>query len=262
MNRTPIMPYLSDFPDILRPFLEKHPVYDSSCSKDARVYFLDAEGGLYLKSAAPGTLATEAAMTRYFQGKGLGAEVLTYRTENRDWLLTRAVPGEDCTYPQYLANPKRLCDTLAVLLRQLHETSFAGCPVQNRCEAYQETARKAHDRGFCDLGLFPEKDWGFSTVEEAWNIVEENGKYLQNNTLLHGDYCLPNIMLDNWKFSAFIDVGNGGVGDRHIDIFWGVWTLFFNLKTNAYYDRFLDAYGWDRIEPELLRTVAAFEVFL
>ena len=69
-------------------------------------------------------------------------------------------------------------------------------------------------------------------------------------------------MLDNWKFSAFIDVGNGGVGDRHIDIFWGVWTLFFNLKTNAYYDRFLDAYGWDRIEPELLRTVAAFEVFL
>ena len=30
----------------------------------------------------------------------------------------------------------------------------------------------------------------------------------------------------------------------------------------AYYDRFLDAYGRDRLEPELLRTVAAFEVFL
>ena len=91
--------------------------------------------------------------------------------------------------------------------------------------------------------------------------MTENGKYLQNDTLLHGDYCLPNIMLDNWRFSGFLDVGNGGVGDKHFDIFWGVWTLFFNLKTNAWYDRFLDAYGRDRVEPELLRTVAAFEVF-
>ena len=68
-------------------------------------------------------------------------------------------------------------------------------------------------------------------------------------------------MLDNWRFSGLIDVGNGGVGDRHIDIFWGAWTLFFNLKTNAYYNRFLDAYGRDRVEPELLRTVAALESF-
>ncbi|MBQ6999644.1 MAG: aminoglycoside 3'-phosphotransferase [Oscillospiraceae bacterium] len=261
MKRTLIKPNLADFPEELHPLLRQYPIYDSSCSQAARVYFLDGAGGLYLKTSAAGTLKTEAAMTRYFYGKGLGAEVLDYRTEQRDWLLTRAVPGEDCTFPAYLENPERLCDTLALLLRQLHETSFDGCPVQNRCEAYRETARKAHDRGFCDLSLFPEKGWGFSTVEEAWKIVEENGRCLQNDTLLHGDYCLPNILLDNWAFSAFIDVGKGGVGDRHIDLFWGVWTLFFNLKTNRYYDRFLDAYGRDRVEPELLRTVAAFEVF-
>lgn len=79
--------------------------------------------------------------------------------------------------------------------------------------------------------------------------------------LLHGDYCLPNILLDDWKFSGFIDLGGSGVGDRHIDIFWGVWTLFFNLKSNAYYERFLDTYGREAVEPEILRTVAAFEVF-
>ena len=53
-----------------------------------------------------------------------------------------------------------------------------------------------------------------------------------------------------------------GVGDRHVDIFWGRWTLNFNLKTDAYCNRFLDAYGRENIEPELLRTVAACEVFL
>ena len=90
---------------------------------------------------------------------------------------------------------------------------------------------------------------------------QDGKKYLKNDTLIHGDYCLPNVMLDNWKFSGFIDLGNGGVGDRNIDIFWGVWTLFFNLHTEKYTDRFLDAYGRDKVNTELLRVVAAAEVF-
>lgn len=261
MKRTRIVPRLSDFPLQLQSLIEKYPVYSSCCSQAAKVWFVDGDGGYYLKTSAKGSLEAEAAMTRYFHGKGLSAEVLAYLPLEQDWMLTRAVPGEDCTFGRYLEDPKRLCDTLALLLRQLHERDVTGCPVPNRCDTYRARAQENHDRGFCDLGLFPEKDWGFSTVEEAWNIVRENGKYLRNDTLLHGDYCLPNIILDDWRFSGFIDLDSSGVGDRHIDIFWGVWTLFFNLKTNAYYDRFLDAYGRDRVEPELLRMVAAFEVF-
>lgn len=261
MKRIPVTPTLNGFPPEFYSLLEAYPVYDSSCSKDARVLFIDGEGGLYLKSTAKGTLKTDADMTRYFHRKGLGAEVLGYLCDEQDWLLTRAVPGEDCTFPAYLEAPRRLCDTLAVLLRQLHETDFTGCPVMDRCDSYRDTARRNHDRGFRELNLFPEKDWGFSTAEEAWQIVQANGKYLKNDTLLHGDYCLPNIMLDDWRFSGFIDLDSSGVGDRHIDLFWGVWTLFFNLQTDRYYDRFLDAYGREGVEPELLRTVAAFEVF-
>jgi kanamycin kinase len=46
-----------------------------------------------------------------------------------------------------------------------------------------------------------------------------------------------------------------------VDLFWAVWSLQFNLKTDKYRERFLDAYGRDKITPELLRTVAAIEVF-
>ena len=261
MNRTPITPNPGDFPACFLPLLSQNPVYDSSCSREARVYYIAGEGGLYLKSAPPGTLQAEAAMTRYFHGKGLSAEVLDYRTEGRDWLLTRALPGEDCTHAAYLADPKRLCDTLATLLRRLHETDPTGCPIPNHADAYRLRAEENHRRGYCELDLFPEKDWGFSSPEEAWRVAEQNGKYLKSDTLLHGDYCLPNILLDNWRFSGFIDLDSGGVGDRHVDLFWGTWTLFFNLKTNRYYDRFLDAYGREAIEPELLRTVAALELF-
>ena len=83
---------------------------------------------------------------------------------------------------------------------------------------------------------------------------------LKKDVLLHGDYCLPNVILDHWKFSGYIDLGCGGLGDRHIDLVWGLWTLKFNLGTAEYTDRFMDAYGRDRIEPEKLRMVAAMEM--
>ena len=84
---------------------------------------------------------------------------------------------------------------------------------------------------------------------------------LRNEVLLHGDFCLPNIILHSFRLSGFVDVGNGGVGDRHVDLFWGAWTLAFNLGTDAYRDLFFDAYGRELIDPDRLRTVAAIETF-
>ena len=98
-------------------------------------------------------------------------------------------------------------------------------------------------------------------MASAWREIENNGGALSGKVLLHGDYCLPNVMLDNWRFSGFIDVGNGGVGDPHIDLYWGAWTLNFNLHTEAYRDIFLDAYGRDAVDLDKIRTVGAFECF-
>jgi len=68
-----------------------------------------------------------------------------------------------------------------------------------------------------------------------------------------GDYCLPNIIMDNFAFKGFIDVGYGGVGDRHYDLYWGIWTLQYNLKTDKYRDIFLDAYGRKLIDEDGLK---------
>lgn len=260
MKRTPVTINPDHFPAVFAPLLTGAPVYDSSCSTEAKVYFIDADGGYYLKTAPRGTLETEAKLTKYFHSKGLSAEVLAYDYSQQDWLLTRRLPGEDCIHDQYLADPKRLCDTTAALLRQLHDMDPAGCPVPHRTETYLETVACNYRAGHYDSSLFPD-NWGYRSAEEAWNVVQSVAPYLKEDTLLHGDYCLPNILLDNWQFSGFIDLGCSGVGDRHIDLFWGVWTLQFNLKTNAYADRFLDAYGRDRIDSEILKSIGAFEVF-
>lgn len=260
MKKTLLNHIPDEMPQDIRHFVSGTNLYDSSCSPEARVYFIDKGKGYYLKCSGRGKLEREAGMTKYFYSKKLGAEVLEYISGDRDWLLTTAVAGEDCTHEKYLLNPKRLCDTIAQELRKLHETDSVDCPVTDRTAEYLATAEKNYRTGKYDQSHFP-NSFGYRSADEAYDILTAEKEALQSRVLLHGDYCLPNIILDNWRLSGFVDVGNGGVGDRHIDIFWGVWTLWFNLKTNTYHERFLDAYGRDKADESILKVVAAAEVF-
>ena len=255
---------LNDLPIALPSELERFvvgaPIYDSSCSPEARVYFIDKDEGYYLKVAKSGSLLREAQMTNYFHSIRLGTEVLDYVTGETDLLLTAKMRGEDCIHDVYLGNPKRLCDTIASELRRLHEIDYGGCPVKNRTAEYIATVETNYRTDNYDKSSFPDS-FGYRSPEDAISVFEKGKSELRCDTLLHGDYCLPNIMLDDWKLSGFIDLGNGGVGDRHIDVFWGIWTLWFNLKTDKYRERFIDAYGRDKIDKEMLRVIAAAEVF-
>ena len=78
MKRTPLTHLPPALPEELRSLLEGAALFDSSCSPEARVCFIDRDGGYYLKSASKGSLATEAALTRYFHTKGLATEVVDY----------------------------------------------------------------------------------------------------------------------------------------------------------------------------------------
>ena len=260
MERRPITIDLAAFPEVFHDILKDTPIFDSSCSAAARVYFLDRDGGLFLKTAPRGSLEQESAMSRFFWENRLGPELLSFVQTDRDWMLTRRIPGEDCTSTQYLDDPKRLTDTLAELLRMLHDTPQSGCPLPDRTAAYIRAARENHRLGKWDNSLFPD-NWGYSSAENAWADVQQVAPLLKSDTLIHGDYCLPNILLDNWAFSGFLDLGAAGMGDRHMDLFWGCWSLGFNLKTDAYRDRFLACYGRDRFDPEILNAIGAFEVF-
>ena len=261
MERKRIRLDLDAVPTRYHGIINNYAVYDSSCSPFATVYFIDNADGLYLKKSARGTLSQQNIMTRYFNSLGLTSCVLDYlQTEDFDWLLTERVRGEDCTYHTYLSAPERLCDTLAFLLRELHETDYRDCPVKNRMDSYYDTAYENYKKREYDTSYFLGSD-KLKDVDDIWSFAQDGREELKNDTLLHGDYCLPNIMLDDWRFSGFIDLGSGGVGDRHVDLYWGAWTLNFNLKTDIYRERFFDAYGRDKIDPHKIELVSAFEVF-
>lgn len=261
MNRTLIDISPSEFPQELREYVIKGKIYDSSCSNAAKVYFIDAENGLYLKRSAKGSLEREALMTDYFGKIGLGAKVIKYLSDEYDWLLTERVFGEDLIHEEALSDPFRLAEFTGKLLRMLHVRDYSDCPIQNRLSETLEYAENSMKNGnfSCDFHI-PER-FRPSSPEEAWDFVAKNKHLLKEDTLIHGDYCLPNVMAENFNFTGFIDLGNSGVSDRHFDIFWGAWTLQFNLHTDEYSDIFFDAYGRDKIDFKALKTVAYIECF-
>lgn len=256
MKRTPITLQPHELPEAFRALAAGADAYDSSCSAAARVICIERDGGYFLKSAEKGSLEQEAQLARYFHRKGLTAPVEAYLSLDKDWLLTRRVPGEDATAACWRAEPARLAEKAGEILRMIHETAAADCPVADRMTDYCALAEENHRRGLCDLSRS-----GFASPEEAYRVFREGRALLKNDTLIHGDYCLPNFLLDGWRFTGLIDLGAAGLGDRHVDLYWGAWSLGFNLKTDRFRDRFLDAYGRDRVDPDALLAVTAAEAF-
>lgn len=66
----------------------------------------------------------------------------------------------------------------------------------------------------------------------------------QGNAFVHGDLCLPNILVDeNDQVAAFLDVENMGLGDAWYDYAKLLWSLQYNLKTDRWNGELLDALG-------------------
>jgi aminoglycoside phosphotransferase len=64
----------------------------------------------------------------------------------------------------------------------------------------------------------------------------------RGHVLVHGDYCLPNVLVKDGRLSGLVDVGRAGLGDPRQDLAAGVWTLQYNFGP-GHARGFLDAYG-------------------
>jgi aminoglycoside phosphotransferase len=81
------------------------------------------------------------------------------------------------------------------------------------------------------------------------SISAENCPFEANipgESLVHGDACLPNVMIENGAPTGYVDLGDMGAGDVEIDLAAAVWSLQYNLGP-GFGRRFLAAYG--RPEP-------------
>lgn len=258
MNLTPIDMETLSLPDKITAFINGCGIYNSSCSDKATTIYIDRDTGFFLKISEKNSLAGEAEMSAYLNTKGLAPKVIDYYSDDRDYLITEKIHGLDGTTRCFIERPRKLCDKLAKALRTLHETDFSDC-TKNVLGADIERAEKGIAEGAFDKHC---ADYlNLESFDEAKDTFEKVKGTLKADTLIHGDYCLPNVLFRNFELSGFIDLGAAGISDRHIDIYWGTWTLMFNLKTDAYKDRFIDAYGRDLFDKDRYTAAGLLSVF-
>jgi aminoglycoside phosphotransferase len=68
------------------------------------------------------------------------------------------------------------------------------------------------------------------------------GEAKPGRVLIHGDYCLPNVLVEQGRLTALVDLGRSGIGDPRDDFAAALWSLHYNYGP-GYARDFLDAYG-------------------
>lgn len=250
MNKEQIKVNIKDYPSEIRHYLKDVEVYDCSSSKEFQVLYLSS--GHYLKSGKKNSLFLENKLTRQLHKKMISVKVIKYASRKKDFLLTEEAKGKSSL--NYLDNPHALIKVLAYYMKHLHSIDTYGFPFSEIMNIYFNSKKENYNINYAL------KKYKNMTKEDALIIKKERMNKLKYDSIIHGDFCLPNIILNNFLPSAMIDLGNAGIGDHHIDIYWLLWSLEYNLKTDKYNEYFLELYGKENVDEEILELIAALEI--
>ena len=136
------------------------------------------------------------------------------------WTVMTRISGEMSCAEAYRTDPHRMTRVLAEAMKSLWTVDVSRCPVDQSPAAKLARARAIVEAGEVDMDLIDPETFGpdgFSSPIALLQWLVENAPEFEP-ALTHGDFCLPNLFLEEWAFSGFLDLGRGGVGDRWTDI--------------------------------------------
>ena len=120
----------------------------------------------------------------------------------------------------YLEHPQILLNGLAAGLKMLWDVDVTGCPRTRDLDVILKEARRRVENDLVDVNDAEPTTFGEGGFESPRHLLEwlENNRPAAEPVLSHGDYCLPNIFLENRKVAGFIDLGKTGISDKWNDI--------------------------------------------
>ena len=185
---------------------------------------------VYLKSRA--IAATHPSRPLFDEAEHLGwmhavglpvPAVLQYHEwKGREYLLLTSLPGTDAAAPRPEERRSAIVAALAAGLRLLHATNISACPFDA-----SRRSRIADAKSQLAAGLVRESD--FDAVRQGRTGADLHAELLatqpaiEERVFTHGDYCLPNVLLEDdgaggYRVSGFVDCGRAGVADPYQDL--------------------------------------------
>ncbi len=158
------------------------------------------------------------------------------------WVLTDAMAGLDATNEAFRSDTAGLVRRLAVGLRRFHEAPATSCPFNFRIDDALTLARDRLDHGVIDPARDFHPEHAHLSAQEAVRKLESARPPAEDAVVCHGDYCVPNILMNEKGVVGYVDLGELGVSDRWWDLAVATWSLTWNFGP-GYESLFLDAYG-------------------
>jgi kanamycin kinase len=166
-----------------------------------------------------------------------------------DWFVTEALPGVDAT--RCKEDEAAVVRALGDGLRRFHEMAppeacpfdFTLGPAIAHCTARVEAGTESWD----DL----HEDFKHLTPQTALEELVATQPSSEDLVVCHGDYCFPNMLLEEGVVTGYLDLGELGVADRWWDIAVGGWSVTWNVDPK-WEPLFYEAYGVEP-DPERIR---------
>jgi aminoglycoside phosphotransferase len=213
---------------------------------ESKTYFLTgAKRNFYLKvqplTAVEG-LFSEKERLEWLKGKLPVPEIVYYeRDDVQEYLLLTELKGMNASDSSFGTKLPQLMQQLAVGLRTIHEVNLEGCPFSQKLDVKIEEARRRVEDRLVDEWDFDQQRQGIN-AEELLNELLVKKPTSEDLVFTHGDYCLPNIVVNGDHLSGFIDWGRAGIADRYQDIALAIRSITYNFG-RQHVRRFLEEYG-------------------
>lgn len=219
----------------------------------------------YLKASHVGdhpSLAAERDRCVWLGERGLPVpEVVDHGADGRiEWLVTVGLGGVTAMAPEHLRDPDRTVPILAQGLRAFHEVDPTDCPFDYRVPraiahaAGRVTAGTVDPQGFHDV----HRDLGSEEALARLRALAPTDE--RDLVVCHGDYCFPNVLLEDDRVVGYVDLGEAGLAERWRDLAVATWSATWNVGP-GYEQLFLDAYGveWDTDRRDFYRLLYDLE---
>ncbi len=207
-------------PSKIKSFIDKKPftVDDIGMSGNQVLIFEDMVLKIEENSVS---VQKQVEMMQWLDGKIPVPQVLAYEVENeKSYLLMSKMDGVMSCDNYYLEHPQILLEALACGLKMLWGVDVSECPRIRDLDAVLKEARVQVENHLVDLDNVEPETFGEGGFENPEQLLEwlENHRPSFEPVLSHGDFCLPNVFLENGQIAGFIDLGKNGVGDKWNDI--------------------------------------------
>lgn len=168
----------------------------------------------------------------WLQGRLPVPQVLYYgEAHSKAYLLLSEIPGKISCAEVFQVDLPRLVQKLAHSLRMIHNLPLAGCPFDRRLPVMLAQAKFHIESGQVDESDFDDELLGLSAETVFQQLLTQQADLDSEDLVFtHGDFCLPNVLLDQFSYevTGFIDWGRAGVADRYQDLALATCSLEYN----------------------------------